>query len=54
LYGHLSNYDMAKEVTRMVDGLTEQLIAFRDVYDSPAIKSKIGAKQKGHEYSRND
>lgn len=39
LYGHLSNYEMAKEVTRMIDGLTEQLVAFRDVYDSHAIKS---------------
>jgi hypothetical protein len=46
LSGQLSNYDMVKEVSRMFDGLTEQLTAFRDVYDSPAITSKKTAKSK--------
>jgi len=37
LSGTLSNDEMVHEMTRMLDGLSGQLEAFRDVYNSPAI-----------------
>lgn len=38
--GDVSPHEMAREVTRLLDGMTGELIAFRDLYNSPTILAK--------------
>ncbi|KAE9364832.1 kinase-like protein [Stipitochalara longipes BDJ] len=42
LSGTLSHSEMANELTRQINGMMEQLEAFRDVYSSLAVTAKVG------------